>query len=123
MEYIFDELKQYIVKKVDDFENKNYNYLLVYYGNEKISEKNIISIIIISNSLFYQRTNNCITYTDKNLSYSSKFLNELFIIDKKINYDYIISIKNHNLSDSNLNANVEVIQSFGKNNYKITIKK
>ena len=123
MEYIFDELKQYIVKKVDDFENKNYNYLLVYYGNEKISEKNIISIIIISNSLFYQRTNNCITYTDKNLSYSSKFLNELFIIDKKINYDYIISIKNHNLSDSNLNANVEVIQSFGKNNYKIAIKK
>ena len=123
MEYIFDELKQYIVKKVDDFENKNYNYLLVYYGNEKISEKNIISIIIISNSLFYQRTNNCITYTDKNLSYSSIFLNELFIIDKKMNYDYIISIKNHNLSDSNLNANVEVIQSFGKNNYKITIKK
>lgn len=119
MEFIFDELKQHVVKKVDEFENINHSYMLVYYNNNKISDNNIACIIIITNPSFYKRINGGILYTEKNFSSSSRCLNELYLMDKKMNLNDINSIKNHILSDSNIYNNIEIVSDIGKNNYRI----
>lgn len=126
MEYILDELKQFTIKKVNDFENKNDSYLLVFYSDNLISPKNIGYIEVINTPNLFRRENNIVSYEENNIiSYRENIsswrscLNELFLLDKKINYDDILEIIDFVLSDSNINTTFQIFNSFGKNNHKI----
>ena len=115
MEFIFDELKQYDIQKVNNFDMSSNKYLLVLY-KKTISEKDIDKIIIINNSENYLKKNyNIIKYGYNN---EINQINELFIIDKKFNSDDIISLTKYILSDSKIKG-ISCYRALGKNNYMI----
>lgn len=119
MEFIFDEIKQHIIKKVNDFENQNENYLLVYFSDEMILDKNASRIVLITNPEFYKREYGYINFIKDNFKGNYGQLNELYMIDKKIDLIDIFSIKNYILSDSTITEDIKVYSYLGKNNYMI----
>ena len=101
MEFIYDELKQHIVRKVDDLTNKKLKYLLVLYKNNK----NIDSLVYLKNS-------NTIDIINKNtISYISPLSKlkvkqsipkiEIYELEYNFDLDKYIEVKNHIIKQIN----------------------
>jgi len=80
MEYIFDELKQFIIKEVDEFEEPNQNYLAVYYNNNIIANKNIDLIVLFLDITNFQRKNGFIGLNINGSLWQPTQLNQLICI-------------------------------------------
>jgi hypothetical protein len=101
MEFIYDELKQHIVRKVDDLTNKKLKYLLVLYKNNK----NIYSLVYLKNS-------NTIDIINKNtISYISPLSKlkvkqsipkiEIYELEYNFDLDKFIEVQNHIIKQIN----------------------
>ncbi len=113
MEFIFDELKQFIIKEVENFENVPYNYLYVGYKNNIISNEDIDCIYLIINITNYSRLDGTLIYKDDICSRSLNQLNQLFVIDKKIDYDELLSIKNYVINNIDLDKDkIDIINAY-----------
>ncbi len=113
MEFIFDELKQFIIKEVENFEDVPFNYLYVGYKNNIISNENIDCIYLIINITNYSRPNGTLIYKDDICSRSLNQLNQLFVIDKKIDYDELLSIKNYVINNIDLDKDkIDIINAY-----------
>lgn len=123
MEFIFDELKQFVIKKVENFEDLDNNYLLVFYSNDTIDDKNIEAIILITKPSQNEYTRiNCNVYYEKNgikiMLYSPK-KNQLFQIDKLIEFKKFLEIKNIIVNNMVLN-NISLIKKINTNYHSST---
>ncbi len=113
MEFIFDELKQFIIKEVENFEDVPFNYLYVGYKNNIISNENIDCIYLIINITNYSRPNGTLIYKDDICSRSLNQLNQLFVIDKKIDYDELLSIKNYVINNIDFDKDkIDIINAY-----------
>ncbi len=113
MEFIFDELKQFIIKEVENFEDTHFNYLYVGYKNNIISNENIDCIYLIINITNYSRPNGTLIYKDDICRRSLNQLNQLFIIDKKIDYNGFVSIKNYVINNIDLDKDkIDIINAY-----------
>lgn len=129
MEYILDELKQFIFNEVYNLENKTINYLGVYYKDNIVNNKNIDFILIITYPENFKKYNNKIYYKSSNIYREIiPHITHLFQIDKSIEYKKILEIKKCICDNINLNClnqvNNIILESYvGKNNYIIYIDK
>ncbi len=113
MEFIFDELKQFIIKEVENFEDTHFNYLYVGYKNNIISNENIDCIYLIINITNYSRLDGTLIYKDDICRRSLNQLNQLFIIDKKIDYNGFVSIKNYVINNIDLDKDkIDIINAY-----------
>lgn len=102
MELIFNELKQHIVKKVDDLSNKKLKYLLVLYKKDKT----IYSLVYIKNSNSID-----IIHNNKNISYISPLtkleiiqlipIKEIYELEYNFDFDKFNEIKENIIKQIN----------------------